>query len=213
MPILVVLTICLLAPGPALAERLFELYGGYNLTQDDDSADIRSSRVVVSDDAEFDGSPIGGLRAGAWFEEYDFVGGALDVSYFETGGDVGGFDDGEIQALPVSALLMFRLSLLRGDSFTQGRVQPYVAIGPSVLVSQFKLDTNGFGSLRDTSVDIGADGRLGAAYLFAPGIGLFLEYRVTYFEPRYQDIQRGIEGKISPQLLTHHAQLGLTLRF
>lgn len=212
MPILVVLTLCLLVPGAALAERLFDIYGGYNITQDDDNADVRTSRFLVADDAEFEGAPIGGVRFGVWFEDYDFAGGALDVSYFQTDGD-GGFDGAEIEALPVSALLMFRLPLLRGESYPQGRVQPYVAVGPSVLVSQFKLASNGSASLRDTSVDIGGDGRLGAAYLFAPGVGVFLEYRFTYFEPRYRDIRQGVKAEISPQLLTHHAQLGLSLRF
>lgn len=212
VPILVVLTICLLVPGAALAERLFDLYGGYNFTQDDDSADVQTTRFLLSDDAEFEGAPLVGVRLGAWFEGYEFAGGAIDVSYFETDGE-GGFDDVEIAALPVSALLMFRLPLLRGDSFTQGRIQPYVAMGPSVLVSQFKLNTDAFGTLRDTSVDIGADGRLGAAFLFTPGVGIFLEYRFTYFEPRYEDIHFGTEAKVSPRLLTHYAQLGLTMRF
>lgn len=212
MPIPILLVVALLVPVSAAAERFVDLYGGWTFTQDDHGADTKVDRPIVTDDAEFEDSPVVGVRLGAWLEAQRYVGGALDLSFFAPDGE-GGYDGVDLRAYPISALLMGRFPLLESDDLPGGRLQPYLGVGPSLLISEMKVAIPNVGNARDTSLDLGFDGRLGATYLFMPGFGVFLEYRFTYFEPEYDEIHRGVEVNLRPELQTHSGQIGVTLRY
>jgi hypothetical protein len=213
VPIPILLVVALLVPVSAAGERFADLYGGWAFTQDDHGADTESTRPIVTDDAEFDDSPVVGVRLGAWLEAQRHLGGALDLSFFSPDGS-GGYDGVDLRAYLISALLMARLPLLASDAHPNGRLQPYLAVGPSFQVTEMKVTISPtHGNARDTSIDPGLDARLGATFLFAPGFGLFLEYRFTYFEPDLEDIKRGVEVNLKPELQTHSAQIGLTFRY
>ncbi len=148
------------APGQALAERFFDIYGGVAFT-DDDSTTLG--------DVPFGSSFTVGLRAGGWLDPIDYVsvGLSADVSYFNANPS-----SGDIHMLPTSLLGMVRVRLLGGDSYEHGRLQPYVGAGPAFVIGVAK-GQGGVGR----EFEIGVDVRVGAKFMLTEGIGVFGEYR------------------------------------
>ncbi len=148
------------APGQALAEGFFDLYGGVAVTSDD---------TYALGKIPFGSSFTAGLRVGGWFDPIDYVSIGLsgDVSYFNakpTGGD--------IHMLPASVLGMVRARLLGGDSYDHGRIQPYVGVGPAFVTAVAK----GLGGVA-TEFKVGVDVRVGSKFMLTKGFGIFGEYR------------------------------------
>ena len=193
---------------PVFAEGFIDLYLGAAVTRD---SDVKATAFGVSETGrvEWDRSFTAGGRFGFWFESLDWLGLALDASFFKP--------DRDITVIPVSALAMLRLPLLRDNDkgFPHGRLQPYVAAGPGVFISRAKADFGdlGLGSDSDTSVDIGVDVRGGMAFLITKNIAAFLEYRFTHVKPEFSFDVAGIKTKAEMTLDTHHVLGGIGFRF
>ena len=120
------------------------LYGGGSFTQDVDVS-IRNG-ATLDDRIEFDTALVGGGRLGFFLTGIGipWLGLAVDVSYFApeataTSGKA------TLEVLPISALVMLRLPLFTDTDIPTGRLQPYIAGGPSVFVSRVEVDTSVFG--------------------------------------------------------------------
>jgi len=193
---------------PVFAEGFIDLYLGAAVTRD---SDVKATAFGVSETGrvEWDRSFTAGGRFGFWFESLDWLGLALDASFFKP--------DRDITVIPVSALAMLRLPLLRDTDkgFPHGRLQPYVAAGPGVFISRAKADFGdlGLGSDSDTSIDIGVDVRGGMAFLITKNIAAFLEYRFTHVKPEFSFDVAGIKTKAEMTLDTHHVLGGIGFRF
>jgi hypothetical protein len=191
------------AARPASAEWFLDFYGGGAFTQDAD-VELRGG-TTVDDTIEFETVGTGGGRFGYWF--LPFLGFGLDVSYFAPKARNTGIDT-RLEVIPISALLMLRAPLFASPAFPFGQLQPYVAGGPSLFITDVKIDTDLTGEERsDARTEFGADLRGGIALLFTPNFGIFVEGRYTFFQtnPGGQNTEFDIE--------TFHALAGLTFRW
>ena len=157
-------------------------------------------------------SPIGGLRVGYFFERFPWLGVAGDISYFiQAWGIQSAY---EITSIPISALVMFRLSLIKSPEHPNGRAQPYLAVGPSLFISSAELASGwaflGTGHVdTDTSVDPGLDARFGMRLVASDWISVVLEYRLTFVSPSWH-----VEGhRVETQLRTNHFIIGLGIHY
>ena len=135
-----------------------------------------------------------GGRGGYWFDRGPrWLGVALDVSYFEPeysgSGNVAKL---KIQTITVTPLAMFRLPLLETPEHPNGRLQPYVGVGPGIFHQKATVQFgSGAGDISDEGFAVGVDVRAGVAYEFLPNWALFLEYRFTHVN----DSARGAEQR------------------
>jgi opacity protein-like surface antigen len=103
---------------------------------------------------------------------------------------------------------MLRAPLLASAAFPNGQLQPYIGAGPSLFISDVKIDTRLTGEERsDAQTEFGGDARAGIALLFTPNFGIFVEGRYTFFQtnPGGQNTEFDVE--------TLHALAGLTFRW
>jgi hypothetical protein len=116
--------------------------------------------------------------------------------------------------IPISALAMFRAPLVRSPEHPNGRAQPYLAIGPSLIISRAKLAqglaATGTASVEtDTTADVGFDGRIGIRLVASSWISVILEYRATYFKPVWK-----LSGRsVGTSVWTNHFIIGLGIHY
>ena len=196
---------------PASAEWFADVYLGMSLTTSRD-AEIRLNGQTVVDANDRDSSSSGGARIGYWFERVPWLGLALDVSVFTPN-----LRDVDITVLPVSMLLMARAPLLTSPDYPHGRLQPYVAAGPSLVftsLSEFLgAQVPPPAVLEDSSVDLGLDARAGAGWHLTKSFVLFAEYRFTQVSPTFEDRIPAGRARFEPTLRTHHMSVGVSYRF
>ena len=213
--------VSLLAACPASsahAEFFFDFSMGAAFTQPSE-VEVRDERFspdrVVKDDTTFDPEISLGLRFGNWIDPVPWLGFGFDFSYF--GADSGPYDWNDVY--PLTPFVTFRLMFLEAPHFPYGQIQPYVAVGPGFFFSEASVDLRPQVSERvtDSTLDVGLDARAGIAILFHPNVGFFAEYRFTYFEQRLEDFDDDdfddVDVSSRTTLMTHHALIGITLRF
>lgn len=151
-----------------------------------------------------DGEATVGGRLGRWFTPIDYV----DFGVFADSGAVLAEDHKvDLVAVPTTLLFLARVPLLRSPPFPEGRLQPYLGAGPSVVWSRVDHDVD-----HDDTTNAGADVRAGAAWMLWRLFGVFAEYRYTYFDPKYGDLD-GRKVTFSNDLSIHHLLFGATFRF
>jgi hypothetical protein len=157
-------------------------------------------------------SPVGGLRVGWFVGRFPWLGVSGDLSIFIQSWAIQ--SPYNVQVIPISALLMFRAPLVRSPEHPNGRAQPYLAIGPSLMISTAKL-TEGLAALgtaridSDTSVDPGLDARFGIRLIASSWISVIIEYRLTYFKPTWQIQGRSVDTTVR----TNHFIIGLGIHY
>ena len=196
----------------AQAEAFIDVYGGASFTQ---SRRMTVERFFASEAAtrkvRYDDGFVVGARGGAWF---NWIGLAVDFSYFQADGDLA-----DIDVFSNSVLLMARAPLMQSDAFPDGQLQPYVMAGPAFFFADVHTDFR-----PDISVpvaafsfdDVGIDLRAGALWRLPGGMGLFGEYRFTWFRLHADDNAGfGFSGAefIHSTLATHHVIGGISFRF
>ena len=187
------------------AEVFIDIYAGHAKTAKG-KADITGNvaGLGASGDVEYDSSFTAGGRVGGWIGKYFGVG--LDVFHFNSDQKN---SSSEQSNLAFALDLMGRLPLLVNEGMPNGRLQPYLTVGPAIFVSN--LDVPGFSEGRSTSV--GFKGGAGLKFLFTQHIGLFGEYRYTYFKSSH-DFQIGsATGELAQRIGTHHFVGGLAIHF
>jgi hypothetical protein len=216
---LVVAILCLMS-SVASAESFLEAYLGASLPTSVSEQVRVNNAALPRIDYESDllkWTFATGVRAGYWFEGLPWLGVALDVSYFNPKiDDRPGALTEDFTVIPISPLLMARMLLDKSPEFPKGRFQPYVAAGPSLVVSRFDWHVSPPGKftiMREWSADVGFDARLGLTWMLTRRLGLFAENRYTYFEPAYSTRYFGLNLDYSARLANYHAVIGATLRF
>jgi len=211
----VLLGVWLGAPSQSRAEVFSDLYIGASITSDSPykvDGVVQEPSVFCGTQCGSAWSPVGGLRVGYFFERFAWLGVAGDISAFiEAWGIQSPY---EITAIPISALLMFRLPLIKDPEHPNGRAQPYLAVGPSLVITTAELASGwaflGTGHVdSDTSVDPGLDARVGLRLVASDWISVILEYRLTYLSPAWQVEDRRVET----QLWTSHFIIGLGIHY
>jgi outer membrane protein W len=175
-----------------------------------------------------------GGRAGYWLDKpkMDWLGFGLDVFFFHLktppGQQVGVIGTGGTTtvndanwSLPAWGIgfdmLRLRLPLLRDEQFVHGRVQPYVAAGPTLFITYAGQNT--FvqpAGQSSTNVSVGAKVDAGATVMVTKRIGAFAQYRFTHFTTEL-DYQNNTPALATETFKTtydsHHVIAGLSLRF
>lgn len=186
----------------ANAEVFGDLYLGSATTADGKST-VSGGGISISGTTEYKSSMTGGGRFGYWFNQYFGLG--LDLLYFNSNATAGA----KTSNFGVGFDLMARLPLLKNGDMPNGQLQPYLAVGPAVFSSTLELP--GFTEARTSSLGVKMGG--GLKFLVTKNIGLFGEYRFTYFEPSH-DLEAGISrGEVTQKLNTHHLVGGVAFHF
>lgn len=180
---------------PSRAEWSFDAFIGPAITQD---------HKLNHAKAKFDTVFSGGGRAGYFFDFWENLGVALDVTHYQPGGKFGGVGsgfsfDGSVTAVSFDPIL--RLSLLASKQFPKGQLQPYATLAPGVYFSRFTIKPGG--SASDASPGVKA--AVGASWMLTPNIGLLGEYRYSHFTAEVFHFHTSVS--------THRLQLGATVRY
>lgn len=217
------LTFALLVPRPGFAEMFIAVYGGIAYTGDDTVTVQEHEPFFVPPntfrlDADFDQSSVFGGRIGYWFRGAPWLGVALDVSHHEAEAD-----NLDVDAVPVSGLIMLRAPLHASDAYPRGRLQPYLGMGPSVFTADIDIDSGAGEEFSEFGDDIGVDLRAGAAWYLNPHLALLAEYRFTSVSIEFEEERcaaflcflggHATSRTAEVTLETHHFLLGLSYHF
>ena len=167
-------------------------------------------------DLDFDSDVTLGLRTGVWLESYPQFGLAVDLSYFNSDANNANFS-----VVPISFLLMARMPVMVSAKFPNGRMQPYLAVGPSLMLYDFEIDVTPVGGRKidENSESLGFDLRGGLLWQVTDKIAIFTEYRYTHLEvdfdadDSYWILPSLYELEVETDLDTHHVLMGMSFRF
>lgn len=220
---------------PASAEWFADLFAGLSLTRDHDlKLNDQGIGQGTYESVEFDRSLAWGGRFGRYFDSVPFVGLALD--FFRFYPDIGGqsvqlrgcfFPGGcgtgrggtgslEVQTTAVSVDLMLRLPLWKSTEAPQGRVQPYVAVGPPFFITTITpRNTRNFHNHDDdTDYSFGFKAAAGVAVQVFSNLALFGEYRFTHVSPEVELHDANLNRTtLRTDLDTHSALVGISARW
>ena len=176
----------------ASAEGFADLYAGWSTTRDSQvtlaTTPSSGRSVSTSEHADYGRSTVAGIRIGRWSAQHPWLGTGLDLSSFGADGRDGQGQAVNADVIVLSWLLMARTSLLPSEEFPNGRLQPYLAVGPGLFHTKLSVDFSPALRQRisDSALDFGWDIRTGIAWQFR-GVALFSEYRFTRVSPEYKE--------------------------
>ena len=193
----------------AFAETFIDIYGGVAGTSSRDVTvsvfNFPSPDITATKSITFDDSVSVGVRAGGWSASLPWLGGGVDLSYFRADGD-----NMKIAVIPLSTLVMFRYPLFRSSDYSSGRLQPYAAIGPGFFFYHASADFRPRvpKEVNENGYSVGIDVRAGLTLLLTRRVGVFGEYRYTYFT-----IDENFLDRFGVGIETNHLLCGLSFRF
>ncbi|HEY7204555.1 MAG TPA: outer membrane beta-barrel protein [Methylomirabilota bacterium] len=221
---------------PAAAEWFADVFAGVSMTQ---SADLHLNDKAIGpgsfDNVEFDNALAWGGRAGLFFDAVPFLG--LGVDYFHYTPYIGPqsagfhgciFPDGcgnsgkggpgsfDITVNSISVDLMLRLPLLKSEEAPQGRVQPYLTVGPPLFITTITpRNTQSFKNQDgDTDFSFGLKAGGGVAVQIFKNLMLFGEYRFTHVSPDVELRDANLSRvRLGTDLDTHSVLVGLSARW
>ena len=220
---------------PAAAEWFADVFAGLSLTHDHDlKLDDRGIGRGVYENVEFDRSLAWGGRAGRYFDSLPFVGLAVDFFRFSPylspqsvhlrgcffpggcGTGQGGTGSFDVETSALSVDLMLRLPLLKSPAAPQGRVQPYLAVGPPLFITTITpVRTRSFRNHDDdTDYSFGVKAAAGVAIQVYQSLALFGEYRFTHVSPEVELRDANLNRvTLRTDLDTHSALVGISARW
>jgi opacity protein-like surface antigen len=222
----------LVVASPAAAEWFTDLYigGAFTEKHDVDTNFPTLGAQVTTLDVSFNNSFVGGFRGGYWFPALlgplD-LGVGLDVSHFAPNvsrqtsvfcGRVcvnGVFDDLDLSVWTIGFDAMLRFPFMKSSQFPNGRLQPYLTVGPAIFVAHAE-DSQNFepSNQSDSDTSVGVKVGAGVAWQFTKTIAMFGEYRYTHFSPEFtfRDDVLG-SANLSTAINTHYLLMGVSFRF
>lgn len=213
-----VFVVCMSVVAPMVsAEWFMNVYLGAAFTQDEE-ATLSTLGDSLTTDVSFDTTVTFGGRYGHYFERLPWLGLAFDASLFmpnaeATLNNMFSSEKVDLTVVPLSFLVFLRApGILPTSEIPHGRLQPYLAMGPALFISDVEVDLQPE-SGSDTSLDIGLDAPGGLGWRFDRNIGIFVEYRFTYISPEFEDTIQGVKVTAETDLMTHAALVGLSFRF
>jgi len=122
----------------------------------------------------------------------------------------------DVETTAVSVDLMLRLPLFKSDDAPQGRVQPYVAVGPPLYITTVTpRHTRIFRNHdSDTDLSFGYKAAAGVAVQVYKNLALFGEYRFTHVAPEVELRDANLNrATLRTDLDTHSALFGISARW
>ena len=227
------LFLLLVTPLEVSAEWYADVYTGAAFTKSTDLT-ISSSlgSTTTYQDLHVNNSWTAGGRGGYWVDRHDWLGFGLDLFFFHvkapnqviavTGpGPTATSSTFADWSLPVFGVgfdvLRLRAPFLRSETFTHGRLQPFVSAGPALFITFAGQNRNVQPQgQQETDVALGAKAEAGVTFLLTQTVGLFTEYRFTHFtsELSYQNTSPSPATEIYKATYdTHQVIGGLSFRF
>lgn len=199
---------------PVSAEWLADLYLGGAYTESSDITVKSPTGSMTFRRVRFNTSSVFGGRVGYWFESLRYVGLSLDVAHYRPDSVPSSLKRLDAYVTPVSFDLMLRWPLLMTDAVPQGRLQPYVTVGPAVALAEVKDTTNFIPPDQyKTDFPVGVQAAIGLAWQFYQHVALFAEYRFSHFSPEFTLRSPSGPTKLQVDLDTRYAVAGISLRF
>jgi opacity protein-like surface antigen len=220
---------------PAAAEWFADLFAGVGMTQ---GADLRLNDAIgpgTFEDVEFDHALAWGGRFGRYFDALPFLGVGVDYFHFTPyigpqsarfhgcifpdgcgGTGKGGPGSFDLTVNSISVDLMLRLPLLKSAEAPQGRVQPYLTVGPPLFITTITpRNTTSFKNQdEDTDLSFGLKAGAGVAVQIFQNLMLFGEYRFTHVSPDVELRDANLNRvRLGTDLDTHSALVGLSVRW
>jgi len=210
----------ILTPRVGTAEWFADAYlGGSSTVATNNRFQLNGN--VVRDLERSDISTPGGGRLGYWFEASPWLGLALDFSTWNLNfNDIGSPQFSQLESLTVAAispLALVRLPLDQSEQFPKGRIQPYVAGGPTyfyTVLQEFAGQTvQSPAVLGDSSMTLGFDLRGGVTAFLTKNVGIFVEYRYLQVSPTLESNTGSGVVRYQPTFQTNAGVIGITYRF
>jgi len=220
---------------PAAAEWFADLFAGVSLTNNHDlNLNDKAIGPGRFDDVEFDKALAWGGRFGRYFDAVPFLGVGVDFFQFTPyigpqsaqfrgcvfpgvcGAGTGGPGSFDVTVYALSVDLMLRLPLLKSADAPQGRVQPYLTVGPPLFITNITpRNTQSFKNQEgDTDVSFGLKAGAGVAVQVYKNLMLFGEYRFTHVSPHVELQDANLaQVRLNTDLDTHTALIGLSVRW
>jgi opacity protein-like surface antigen len=215
-------------PAPAVAQWFVDGYLGFAVTAntDVDFGARTPGTPRTLEDVEFDNTTLVGARLGYWLTRTPMLGDMarylgvdLDVSYFSP--DIPGqtvstdlgprrFGTTDLSIVTITPEIIGRYPMLVDRDYPDGRLQPYIALGPTVYIASAEGGTTfepGGGSESDTGV--GFVIRPGVAWHLMEQLAVFAEYRFVHVAPTFEFSR----GPVDISINSHHFNVGLSWRF
>jgi opacity protein-like surface antigen len=177
---------------PVFAEGFLDIYAGSSFTDNSQVKLVHNDGTVTSADMGFKSAAIYGIRGGAWLRSLPWLGVGGDFSSLHTRGH-----DTNIDILPLTPMVYFRLPLLADEEIPQGWLQPYAGIGPSFALYTYVHTSQGAPTNSISGTDAG-----GAALGFqlpaglniqlSRHVALFTEYRFAFYR---MDVRRDFDSQ------------------
>ncbi len=196
--------------GPATAEWELGVFGGAAIPENDTlTIERQTMRLGVAEvevlemNESFKDSFSGGLRIGYWFQQVPWLGLSGGPSFF--------VPDGDLFVIPLTVQINARLPILPTPDYPQGRLKPYIAVGPALFVTLLNDE--------DSSLNLGFDGRLGLAFELPVATGAryrstwFFEYRYTIHEFELTENIPNGSATSDGTIRAHHVLAGFSFRF
>ena len=213
-------------PTIGLAEGVVSLYGGVAVPQSSTiTTAVQSTPCFIcptstftgSRRVTFDASPTIGGRVGYWIDRAPWFGVAFDTSFFVARASEG-FQLAEIEVIPFSFLAMARAPLFTSESYPRGRMRPYAAVGPSLVLAhaQTNFSPSVHSDGKQWGKGAGLDIRAGLDWMFTPHLALFTEYRFFYTHMKAESCDSlcfGSNNTVTATLQSHMISAGLAYHF
>ncbi len=174
-----------------------------------------------------------GARGGYWLDnkKMDWLGFGLDFFFFHlktppgqqvgvtsNGGTTTQFAHWSLPAFGIGFdVLRLRIPLIRDEQFIHGRVQPYIAAGPTVFITY--AGQNDFvqpSGQSSTDVSVGAKVDGGVLVMVTKRIGAFAQYRFTHFTSKLDYVNTTpapAAETFTTSYNTHHVIAGVSVNF
>lgn len=212
--------------GNARSEGFLDVYGGRAISSHADvsvSETTSSGTTSAEASGELSSSGAFGVRVGAWFPTYDWLGLGMDLGYLRAQG--AGLD---AKFFPLSLFLAVRAPLFATSEVPSGRLQPYAMGGLTFAVVDISVEVDGMGgnSLKGClplwyggceKPVLGPYLVGGLAWQPMRNLAFFAEYRHTHFGVDYETtnsfIFPTVHGNVDAPVSADHLLFGISYRF
>lgn len=141
-----------------------------------------------------------GTGAAAYPDWMKYFGVMVDVSYTQMNfsaqnrsvSPAGAFSSPSVDGgnTALTFLLTGKVPCMVGSDYPNGRLNPYVGVGPTVLITS--MDFTNLGGNNSTSVNVGFVAEAGVRYMITPAFSADLAYRYRYAQPSISTTLPGV---------------------